>query len=67
VKTWQSAHISGSPDTVTTALTDLVERTGADELMVTAMIHDPAARLRSYALLAETVGLRDRIGARTSG
>ena len=32
-----------------------VERTNADELMVTTMIHDHADRLRSYELLAEAV------------
>jgi luciferase family oxidoreductase group 1 len=30
----------------------LIERTGADELMVAAHIFDPVARIRSYALLA---------------
>ena len=32
-----------------------VERTGADELMITSQIHDHAVRLKSYALLAEAV------------
>jgi luciferase family oxidoreductase group 1 len=42
----------GSPDTVRTRLTDLLRRTGADELMVTSQIYDIADRLRSYELLA---------------
>jgi luciferase family oxidoreductase group 1 len=48
----------GSPDTVRTALRRFVAETGADELMVTAQVHDHAARLRSYELLA---GLRDSL------
>ena len=34
-------------------LLDLQQRTNADELIVTTMVHDPADRLRSYELLAE--------------
>ena len=30
-------------------------RTGADELMVTSQIFDPAARIRSYELLMDAV------------
>ncbi len=43
----------GSPATVARGLADLVAETGADELMVASAIHDPAARRRSYAILAE--------------
>ena len=43
----------GSPDTVRERLQAFVERTAADELMVSAAIYDPAARRRSYELLAE--------------
>ncbi|KQP07427.1 hypothetical protein ASF28_14410 [Methylobacterium sp. Leaf99] len=43
----------GSPETIARGLADLVAETGADELMVASAIHDPAARQRSYALLAE--------------
>jgi luciferase family oxidoreductase group 1 len=42
----------GSPDSVRRQLTAFVERTGADELMVSATVFDHAARLRSYELLA---------------
>jgi luciferase family oxidoreductase group 1 len=48
-----SCSAVGSPDTVRAQLSDLTERTGADELIVAAAIHDHAARLRSYELLAE--------------
>ncbi|HEY1231142.1 MAG TPA: LLM class flavin-dependent oxidoreductase, partial [Ramlibacter sp.] len=42
----------GSPDTVRRDLRAFVERTGADEVMVTSQIHDHAARLRSYEITA---------------
>ena len=42
----------GSPATVRDKLTAFIARTGADELMITGPIYDPAARLRSYELLA---------------
>ena len=42
----------GSPDTVRRELRAFIERTGADELMITSQIFDHAARLRSYELLA---------------
>jgi luciferase family oxidoreductase group 1 len=42
----------GSPATVRDGLERLVEETGADELIVATAIHDHAARLRSYELLA---------------
>ena len=47
-----SCSIVGSPETVRRGLDDFVARSGADELMVTAQIFDPRARLRSYELLA---------------
>ncbi len=50
-----SCSVVGSPDTVRAGLERLVARTGADELMVASAIHDHAARLRSYEILA---GLR---------
>ncbi len=43
----------GSPSTVRAGLQQFIDRTGADELMVTSAIFDSAARLRSYELLAE--------------
>ena len=49
----------GAPATVRAALADFVAQTGADELMVVAAIHDQAARLRSYELLA---GIADGLG-----
>ncbi len=46
----------GAPDTIREGLQHLVEQTGADELMLTAMIHDHAARLRSFELAAGVCG-----------
>jgi luciferase family oxidoreductase group 1 len=45
--------IVGGPDAVRRGLRDIIERTGADELMLTGHIHDPEARKRSYAIMAE--------------
>jgi luciferase family oxidoreductase group 1 len=45
----------GSPETVTGQLTDLLERTAADELMLTTMVFDLTARIHSYELIAEQV------------
>jgi alkanesulfonate monooxygenase SsuD/methylene tetrahydromethanopterin reductase-like flavin-dependent oxidoreductase (luciferase family) len=54
VDTWTSTHIVGSPSTVHQRLTDLQQRTGADELMLTTNTHDHKDRLRSYQLIAQT-------------
>ncbi|MFF2194613.1 LLM class flavin-dependent oxidoreductase [Streptomyces sp. NPDC058157] len=43
----------GSPQTVADHLERLQEATGADELLITTITHDHAARVRSYRLLAE--------------
>src|SRR3984957_10719194 len=43
----------GSPRTVRDALAAFIERTKADELMITAQIFDHAARLRSYEITAD--------------
>jgi luciferase family oxidoreductase group 1 len=50
----------GSPETVLRRLQDLVNRTGADELILTSQIYDHRARLRSFEIAA---GLRDRLTA----
>ena len=48
-----SCSVVGTRETVRRGIAELVARTGADELMVTAQIHDHGARLRSFELLAE--------------
>jgi luciferase family oxidoreductase group 1 len=52
--------IAGDPATVRDALLRLAERYGVEELMVVTVTHDPGARLRSYELLAEVMGLEGR-------
>src|SRR4051812_24858203 len=42
----------GSPATVRARVTSLIERTGADELILTSQIHDHEARCRSFELAA---------------
>lgn len=45
----------GSPGSVRAAVESFVERTGADELMITSQIFDREARLRSYEILAKCI------------
>ena len=52
-----ASRIVGDADVVVAGLQELVSRTGADELMVTTMAHDPADRVRSFELLAARAGL----------
>lgn len=52
----------GSPETIEKHLNQFLERTHADELMVSAAIFDQQARLRSYELLAQ-IGPRLRSSA----
>ncbi|MFC4637157.1 LLM class flavin-dependent oxidoreductase [Deinococcus hohokamensis] len=47
--------VAGDPGTVAARLRRLARQTGADELIVTTMLHDPLARRRSYTLLMEAV------------
>jgi luciferase family oxidoreductase group 1 len=51
-----SCSAVGSRDTVRAGIQAFVERTGADELMITSQVFDHEARLRSYEILAQ---LRD--------
>src|SRR5215207_2176887 len=54
---WTSSHVVGSPERVRKELLELADRTGADELMITSMVHDHRARLRSYELVADVMDL----------
>lgn len=51
-----SASVVGSPATVARGVHEFARRSGADELIVSTMIHDHAARLRSFEILADVVG-----------
>jgi len=54
VRTWTAPLIRGEPDEVRSELEALARRTGADELMITTMVHGNIDRLRSYELIANT-------------
>jgi len=43
-------------------LQDFIDRTGADELMITSQMFDHGARLRSYEIAAR---VRDKLAPRT--
>jgi len=47
-----AATASGGPDKVRRELQAIIQRTGANELIVAGAIHDHAARLRSYEIVA---------------
>ena len=50
-----AGQVIGSPATVRAGVTELVERTGVDELMIVTSTHDGVDRLRSYELLADVL------------
>jgi luciferase family oxidoreductase group 1 len=50
-------QIVGTPETVKTRIEALAETYGVDEIVVLTIVHDFAARKRSYALLSEACGL----------
>ncbi|UEJ82126.1 LLM class flavin-dependent oxidoreductase [Brachybacterium halotolerans subsp. kimchii] len=52
-----SVRAVGSPETVVAQLESIVRATGADELIVTGQVFDPAHRDRSHELLAQAWGL----------
>lgn len=47
--------IAGGPARVRDRLTELVERSGADDVLVLTLCHDVEARIRSYELIAEAL------------
>jgi len=51
----------GDPKTVTRQLDDIITRYRPDEVMVSAMIHDPVARKRSFEIAAQAF---QKIGAK---
>lgn len=54
--------VVGSPATVAAGIARYLARTGVDELMITAAIHDQAARLRSFELVAEVCAVDLAVG-----
>jgi luciferase family oxidoreductase group 1 len=61
VDSWLADVEFGTPDVVRDGLNALAKRTGADELMITSNAHTPAARLRSFELIADAYDLPDPV------
>jgi alkanesulfonate monooxygenase SsuD/methylene tetrahydromethanopterin reductase-like flavin-dependent oxidoreductase (luciferase family) len=59
IRSWSGSRIVGDSAEVVAELRSLHARTGADELMVTTMVHSHDDRLRSYRLLAELAELAE--------
>ncbi|GAA4865652.1 LLM class flavin-dependent oxidoreductase [Saccharopolyspora rosea] len=53
VNSWLADAVYGSPETVRAGLDELRERTGVQELMLTANVPDRDAKLHSYELVAK--------------
>jgi luciferase family oxidoreductase group 1 len=49
--------VVGGPDTVRRGIDAFVAQTAADEVIITANIHDHAARLESYSIIADVCGV----------
>ncbi|MFI0417153.1 LLM class flavin-dependent oxidoreductase [Spongiactinospora sp. 9N601] len=56
---WLSNVVYGEPDAVRAGLSELRERTGVDELMITATMHGGENRIRSYELIAKAYKMTD--------
>ena len=54
---YRALQFVGTPAQVRATIDALVEETGADEVMITTVVHSHAARRRSYELLAAEYGL----------
>jgi alkanesulfonate monooxygenase SsuD/methylene tetrahydromethanopterin reductase-like flavin-dependent oxidoreductase (luciferase family) len=59
VEDFRAKIFVGSPRSVRTRLEALAAETHADELMISTVVHDHAARRRSYELLAEVFGHKE--------
>jgi luciferase family oxidoreductase group 1 len=55
IDAFTQSHVVGGPDTVRKGLLELLELTRPQELMIATNIGDPAARRRSYEIVAEIV------------
>ncbi len=58
MQAYRARQTLGSPATVKTRLLELIEQTGANELMITTLIYGYENRVRSYELLAEAFELQ---------
>lgn len=50
-----SCSATGSPLTVKTQLSAIIDKYRPDELLVTGMIHDHAARVRSFEIVSDVL------------
>jgi len=57
-----SLWLVGGPEQMAEVITEKAHAAGADEVMITTTIHDYALRRRSFALLAEALGIAPRAG-----
>lgn len=57
LRRWLRNVANGTPDAVVDELARVQRETDADELMLTASIHGEAARIRSFELIAEELGM----------
>jgi luciferase family oxidoreductase group 1 len=55
--------VVGGPAAVGDGLRRFIEATAADELMIAATLHDHAARVRSYEIATEAIGVTDERGS----
>lgn len=60
VRANRSRLLVGDPEQLKAQLDALAAQTGAQELMLTTLIHDQALRLRSYSLLAEVFDIANQ-------
>jgi luciferase family oxidoreductase group 1 len=60
VESYRELLITGDPATVKARIEEIATRTRADEVMISTIVPDYAARERSYALVAEAFGLGSR-------
>ena len=57
VASYRRLQIVGTPDQVRARIEEIATRTRADEVMIATHAYDPAARVRSYELVARAFGL----------
>jgi luciferase family oxidoreductase group 1 len=64
---FKKLQIVGTPEKVRARITEIATRTQADEVMIATHAYDPAARIRSYELLAHAFGLPETITTSSEG
>jgi len=54
---FKKIRIVGTPEKVRARIQEMATRSQADEVMIATHAYDPAARMRSYELIAQAFGL----------